>query len=199
MQAVVFLEWICRLCKSDTSNGSLSDFARELNKIEPHYFTTIPSRCRVPGGFDLPSIGDGAKDRLLLSMLFYLLRNGLSHVYQQINIPLLGGECGISLFGVQPGDTLNLVVKYRDRHHLSFATKDSEIWIFVHPGILFLDFKAAFENARLLHRNLTQERLRVSLPTEKILSVFPAKELASSLQKQATVWKMRATTVGRER
>jgi hypothetical protein len=153
MQTMVFLEWICRLCKSDGTGQALQDFSNELNSVEPHYFTQIPNRCRIPGGlpggFNLPSVGGLPSDQLLLSMLFDLLRNGLAHRYEQIIVPLIGGELGIALYGVEPNHWLQTVVQFRATHHLSYRLIQGDIIVNIHPAILFLDLKAAFKNARL--------------------------------------------------
>jgi hypothetical protein len=163
MQAMVLLEWICRLCKSDATGQALQDFSDALNNLEPRYFTQIPSPCRIPGcppgGFHLPSVGGVARNLLLLSMLFDLLRNGLAHRYEQIIVPLTAGDLGISLFGVEPGHWLQTVLAFRASHHLSFRLLGPDIIVSAHPGILFLDFKAAFENAHLAEaaRGLTPD------------------------------------------
>lgn len=166
MQAMVFLEWICRLCKSDPTGQAMQDFSRELHAVEPRYFTQIAGSCQLPPcpprGFHLPSVGGTPCERLLLSTLFDLLRNGLAHRYEQIVVTLINGELGVSLYGPEYEHLLRTVTRFRASHHLSYQTIDGNIIIRAHPGILFLDFKAAFENAKLAQpaRNLTSDRFQ---------------------------------------
>jgi hypothetical protein len=159
MHSMVFLEWICRLCKSDPTKRALQDFSNELNAIEPHYFTEIPNDCNTPGVFELPTIKRLSQKRLLLSALFDLLRNGLAHRYEEIIVPLMGGDLAIELLGAQHCHWLDTVVQFRSTRHLSYRLSQGDIFITVHPGILFLDFKAAFENAHLADsaRNLVAD------------------------------------------
>jgi hypothetical protein len=156
MNAMVFLEWTCRLCKSDPTGQALSDFSNELNAVEPRYFTQIPGQC-WNARFNLPSVGNLPGNTLLLSMIFDLLRNGLVHRYEQIIVPLQGGDLAIALLGAEPSQWLR-TISYR-ASHLSYLVSNADIVIRVHPGVLFLDLKEAFERANLAGaaRNLTPE------------------------------------------
>ena len=52
LQATILLELVSRLCKDDPE--SLSDFARELNKLNPRYFIRLPGEIRGPRDFSCP-------------------------------------------------------------------------------------------------------------------------------------------------
>jgi len=83
--AMNLLEYICRLCMSDSN--ALKGFSEELNKIKPKYFIHLPanlaqSRDRLDlgikrKGFTLPYKDEQDRDNLLLTLLFDLIGNGM--------------------------------------------------------------------------------------------------------------------------
>jgi hypothetical protein len=80
-QAMNLLEFVFRLCKNDLTQNALKDFSNELRKIEPKYFTQLPSPCTSNKDFVLFYMGN-TNGSLLLCALFDLIRNGLAHQYQ---------------------------------------------------------------------------------------------------------------------
>lgn len=114
--AMNLLEYICRLCMSDSN--ALRGFSEELNKIEPKYFIHLPvnlaqSRDRLDLGikrigFTLPYKDEQDRDKLLVTLLFDLIRNGIGHQYQQIVVDLNNGaNFFITLDGPSYKNTIN--------------------------------------------------------------------------------------------
>ena len=53
LQAMILLEWVCRLCSNDAN--ALQDFSKALQQIEPRYFTQLDDGVPPPGrDFSLP-------------------------------------------------------------------------------------------------------------------------------------------------
>src|SRR5262245_25177378 len=90
-QAMVLVEWACRLCASDTTGDALRKLSEELHARDERYFTQLPGACRTPADFELPHSSTVAHDRTLLSLLFDLIRHGGAHQYQQITAELKDG------------------------------------------------------------------------------------------------------------
>ena len=166
-QAITLLEFVARLCKSDSTGEALQGFSDELNKIEPKYFTQLPAPCASNKDFDLPFIGDNKENQLLWA-LFDLTRNGLAHQYQQILVELNKGKnFFITLTGAEYGQVLNVTAKpSRPDGHLSFhIDSDGDLGLSVRPDLLFLHFEYAINQSHLLNRNLTINHL--SRPIQK--------------------------------
>jgi hypothetical protein len=86
-QAMNLLEFAARLCTNDATGKTLTDFSNELFKIDPKYFTQLPSPCASNSNFVLPHIGDTTRNPLLWA-LFDLIRHGLADQYQQLSVNL---------------------------------------------------------------------------------------------------------------
>jgi hypothetical protein len=154
LQATILLEWVCRLCAND--RNSLLDFSKELQRIEPKYFTQLNDRVKDPG-FILPSVG-GDPLKYLLSALWDLIRNGNAHEYQDIFVTLIDGKhWSLGLQGVQHKCSLSVTSKQRSSlRHLSYSVEaDGDLTLDVHPAALFLDISAAARSSNLLGRGLT--------------------------------------------
>jgi len=106
-QSMNLLEFAATLCKSDSTGKALSDLSNHLHKIEPKYFTPLPSPCARSTGFILPHLGN-TTGNLLLWALFDLVRHGLAHQYQQLLVQLNRGKNFlITLTGADFGRNLN--------------------------------------------------------------------------------------------
>ena len=158
--AMAFLEFTCRLCKSDPTGVALPDFSHQLNLIESRYFNKIAGLNAPVRAFSFPYIGTQTND-FLICALFDLIRNGLAHQYQQILVHLQPDNWwGITLSGPAKGKTIAHITNYpRSRMtHLTLRTgTDGVTWLVISPARLFLDFKKAFDDARLIERPLTVE------------------------------------------
>ena len=166
VQAMNLLEFAGRLCKSDTSGKMLLSFSNELNKIESRYFAAMPFNMPYPIEFDLP-VQSNNKNNLLI-MLFDLIRNGVSHQYQQIIISLQNGKnfC-VSLSGADIGKSINLVKQSGSSIHLSHSIdSDGDLTLNIDPGILFLDFEAAIIKSEILNIGSIQYLVRPRKKTE---------------------------------
>lgn len=150
--ATILLEFIARLCLDNKT--ILHEYASELSKIEPKYFTRISGLSIKTKDFSLPSLNNNIGDELL-SMLFDLIRNGQAHQYQQISVELSNKKyLGISLTGAEHGFNLDYFKKQRLSDHLSFSKQSKNIWIKLHPGLFYLDLKKAVERSKLLQKGL---------------------------------------------
>jgi hypothetical protein len=154
LQATVLLEWVCRLCAK--APKALHDFAAELQKIEPKYFTELDDRCQQPT-FALPSIGpDPLKS--LLAAVWDLIRNGQAHQYQDLIVALTGGkQWALGIKGVKYGWPLSEVAaKKSSLQHLSYRIdSDGDLMLIIYPGAFFLDLCDAANNAHLFSHGLT--------------------------------------------
>jgi hypothetical protein len=157
LQAAVLLEWVCRLCASDLRGSAPDDFATELQKIEPKYFTELDGRYQAPREFTLPGVGSDPL-KSLLGAVWDLIRNGQAHQYQDIIVKLTDGKQWVlGIQGVQHGWPLSEVATRRALLlHLAYQVDlDGDLVVFVHPGAFFLDIRDATYNAYLLSRGLT--------------------------------------------
>ncbi len=157
LQTTILLEWVSRLCGSDKTGKAMSDFAAELQKIEPRYFTELDGSCPHPG-FEFP--GQPGKDPLksLLAAVWDLIRNGQAHHYQDSIVGLTCGRQWVFLIkGALHEMTLTEVdAKRSTLQHLDFSIHaDGDLILNIHPGVFFLDIRAAAENATLLSRGVT--------------------------------------------
>jgi hypothetical protein len=154
-QAMNLLEFGAMLCAGDSSGNALTDFSNQLHKIEPNYFTQLPSSCASTQGFILPHIGN-VTGNLLLWALFDLVRNGLAHQYQQILAQLSDGKYFlVTLTGADYGGYLSLANNPRPTNHLCIHVNSDSLSLFVYPQLLFLDFEGAINTSGLLNRNLS--------------------------------------------
>jgi hypothetical protein len=156
-----FLEFACRLCNSDTSGVAIQEFSMELDRIEPRYFSKIDG-LHIPSKISLPYIGASTNDTLICA-LFDLIRNGLAHQYQQTLVTSEYGTWGIQLSG--PGHTMtiehNRRLRRRTMYHLTTRLGREEImWLRISPARMYLDFKEAFDAAKLLEKGLTIDPLK---------------------------------------
>jgi hypothetical protein len=157
LQSTVLLEWLSRLCASDSR--ALSDFALELQKLEPKYFTELHAPClsRRDCGFAFPGVRpDPLKS--LLAAVWDLIRNGQAHHYHDIIVKLADGkQWALGIEGVTYGWPLSKVAGDRPSlQHLSYRIdSDEDLVLLIHPGALFLDIRDAARNSRLLNRGLT--------------------------------------------
>jgi hypothetical protein len=156
-QAMSLLEFASMLCANDNTQKDLDDFSNVLNKIEPKYFTRLPSPCTSTRDFVLPHLGNTSGDLLLWS-LFDLIRHGLAHQYQQILVNLRDDKnFFITLTGPEYGLFLNATTRSpRPSEHLGYyVNSDGDLGLMVYPDILFLDFEDAIVKSGLLNRGLT--------------------------------------------
>lgn len=151
-QAMNLLELAARLCDGDPTGSALTTLSTELEKIEPKYFTALPSPCPAPSDFTLPHDGNTIGSLLLWAM-FDLIRHGLAHQYQQIIVNLTDGKkFYIQLTGAGIGRSLSAVRRKRrpDAHLAYFVDSDGDVGLKVMPEILFIDFERAIKKAGLL-------------------------------------------------
>ncbi|MGE4164098.1 MAG: hypothetical protein AB7G23_20415 [Vicinamibacterales bacterium] len=159
LHAMILLEWAARLCAADGSGKALADFNKELEAIEPRYFTKLPGRCCKTKEFVLPH-RVSAEDELL-GMLFDLLRNGHGHQYQQMIAHLDGGgDLVLGVAKVVGGWRLADIEAADDRSgHLVLNRLGPDLRVQVRPDLLFLDVRRAISRARLTDRGLNFEHL----------------------------------------
>lgn len=174
LQSTVLLEWASRLCKEDPE--ALNDFANELNKLRPRYFTRLPGEVGAPKNFTLPHLGYPRAQ--LLTLIFDLIRNGQAHRYLQIAADFRdGGFFYITLGGAHHGHSL-LKLPDASTKHLDFMAVDPAIgFLFFEPGVFYWEIKSAIESAALLSRGLSLD------PSDFARSLpFTLSELKASLQ-----------------
>jgi hypothetical protein len=153
-QAMILLEFLCRLCSTDQTGKAIKEFSIELNKIQCKYFLELPQKSITYKDFTLPYIEECNNDSLL-SILFDLIRNGLTHQYQQIianlkdgkhfYIKLTGPKFGYSFINSRSQPNIHL-------DHVMDSNGDLELTVF--PNILFIDLKDAVGNSGILEKNL---------------------------------------------
>jgi hypothetical protein len=186
LQAGILLEWVGQLCKSDCKKKALGDFATELQKIEPKYFTPLDDKCLDhPQTFKLPGVGSADPRKSLLSAMWDLIRNGQAHQYQDLIVKLTDGkQWGLGLKGVKHGWPLSEVAAKRSSlQHLSYCIDaDGDLMLIVHPGVFFLDIRDAAKSARLLSRGLTVTHFPRGGPAAKFYQ-FDVKQLEVALQR----------------
>lgn len=157
--AMAFLEFTCRLSKSDAEGTSLPRFSKQLHAIDKRYFIRIPGLNVSTSEFELPFIGQAQTNDYLLSALFDLIRNGIAHQYQQILVGLKGGRnWGITLTGPKRGrylDTIQASPRSDSTHLTIKRDSNGDLWLTVNPARLFLDFRKAFDGAQLLKAELS--------------------------------------------
>lgn len=190
LQAVVLLEWVGQLCYSDSKQNALGDFATELHKIEPKYFTQLSRKCLDhPRAFKLPGVGCADPRKSLLGAMWDLIRNGQAHQYQDIIVKLTDGkQWSLGLQGVKYGWPLSEVAAKRSslQHLAYFIDSDGDLMLIVHPGIFFLDIRDAAERALLLSRGLTITHFHRGRPGTRAYQ-FDLKQLEIALQRGAHV------------
>lgn len=148
-QAMNLLEFVALLCKSDPIQKALLDFSNELNKIEPKYFTQLPSVCASNKDFILPHLGNACGD-ILLWTLFDQIRHGLAHQYQQIVVKL--NDRKNFYINLTEGAAFGRVLissgkRSRQINHLCYSDDvDMDLELLVYPDTLFLDFEEAMIN-----------------------------------------------------
>ena len=92
----------------------------------------------------------------LLWTLFYLIRHGLAHQYQQILVQLSDRtHFFITLTGADYRSYLGMATNPRPSNHLGFYINSVNLGLLVYPQLLFLDFKEAISRSGLLNRNLS--------------------------------------------
>jgi hypothetical protein len=154
-----FVEFACRLCGSDPTGKALEDFSQNLRSVDKRYFIVIPGlHVPHPRGFKLPYVDNQHTDDTLICALFDLVRNGLAHQYQQILVRLTDDQSwGITLTGPAFEKSLEFVKRSPrgNSNHLKVTRyKNGDVWMIVNSARVFLDFKLAFDEAKLLDRNL---------------------------------------------
>ncbi len=157
LQAAVLLEWVCRLCACDSTGQALLDFASELQKIEPKYFTELDDKCSAPSEFILPGVGIDPQ-KSLLGAVWDLIRNGQAHQYHDLIVKLTDGKQWVlGLQGVWYGWPLSKVATSRSSLlHLAYKIDlAGDLMLTINPGVLFLDMRDAVQSAHLLSRGLT--------------------------------------------
>lgn len=170
--AMVLLEFAARLCFTDSSGRALSDLSQALFRVELKYSTRLPSPCADFQEFDLPY--NSSKGDELLWALFDLVRNGQAHQYQQILVDLMDGvDWQISLTGAEIGRHLQLVSRSpRPVTHLGYSRdQQGDLWLTIHPDVLFLDLRDAIAQSGLLGKRLAFTHLtrpRVKAPQQKM-------------------------------
>jgi hypothetical protein len=168
-QAMILLEWVCRLCAGDATGNALADFSRCLHDIRPAYFIGLPTR-----------IGGNASDVLLptppptqlrvdetplLWLLFDVVRNGLIHQYQQILSELPDGKVYVSVTGPTtahdngPALTIDVSRRGGPGRHLKYIEHSSSVGIVLRPDWCYFDFTNAVKRAKLLERLLIPKGL----------------------------------------
>jgi hypothetical protein len=181
-QAMSLLEFAAKLCTNDTSGIALKSLSSQLLSIEPKYFTKLPGPCAVSKEFTLPHDGDTSR-KLLLWVLFDLIRSGLAHQYQQILVKLNDAkDFYIKLTGNKAGlDLVTVQSRPRPIDHLAYSFDvDDDIELTVKPDILFIDFDNAINKSGLLKMGLSFPAM--SKPTTKSVNYnFDITSLENSL------------------
>jgi hypothetical protein len=182
-QAMNLLEFAARLYNDDRTGKVHGIFSAELNKIEPRYFTLLPSSCVGKNNeFILPHMGD-TSGKTLLWVLFDLIRNGLAHQYQQIIVNLTDKKrFYVSLaIGAEHARYLNITAGSRPVDHLGYNYDNScDLKLKVYPDTMYLDFKEAIHNSNLLEQGLSIKYL--SRPRgPKPYYIFDTKSLEKNL------------------
>jgi hypothetical protein len=101
--------------------------------------------------FKLPNVQTPLPNGMtpLLWMLFDLVRNGLAHQYQQI-ILHLDQRVYIGLGGPTYRETINKTREHGPQNHLATVEEVNGLGIVVKPGVMYLDFKDAVVQAKLV-------------------------------------------------
>lgn len=153
-QAMNLVEFVALFCRNDKKIHC--DFSETLFKIEPKYFTLLPSPCARTRDFLLPHKGDKS-GRILLWALFDIIRHGLAHQYQQTLVDLCDQKhFYISLGrGADYGRCLTVASQSRSSNHLGYKIdQDGDLGLKLYPDILFLDIKNAFQELALFEHDI---------------------------------------------
>jgi hypothetical protein len=98
-----------------------------------------------------------------VSVLYDLIRNGHAHRYEQQSVRMSDKRWfSIALSGVDQEHRLggDWAPGSGNADHLTFQeTDDDDIWLWVLPDYLFLDFECAAQRARVFDRGLMAEPL----------------------------------------
>lgn len=177
-QAMSLLEFVARLCFTDSSGNALVNFSQALFQIDHKYFTRLPGVCADFEDLDLPY--NNSKGNELLWALFDLIRNGQAHQYQQIFVDLTDGvDWQVSLTGADAGRHLqNVSASPRPSEHLGYQRdQQKDLWVVILPEVLFLDLKKAIAISGLFGKgltftNLTRPRAKVASKNNRLRGPF---------------------------
>jgi len=90
-QAIVLLEWICRLL--NTRRDLFDEFSKALYDLDSRYFVVLGKmKITISSEFKLPSLADGKQGTTLLDIIYGQIRNGHSHIYHQNMFQLADGK-----------------------------------------------------------------------------------------------------------
>ena len=183
-EAVGLLELASRVCAGDASGQALADFAAELERVKPRYFTLLPAPAPGTREFALPSaVSKGLPTNQLISAIFDLIRNGQAHQRQQIMVETTDNKTfGISLTGAGYGRALaDRTLGGRPSEHLSLLVdEEGNVFLVVCPEILFLDLHTAITASGIFHRGLKFEYLNRPRPGSNQYS-FSASDVHQAL------------------
>ncbi|HSI20855.1 MAG TPA: hypothetical protein VLA04_04130 [Verrucomicrobiae bacterium] len=148
LQAMILLEWIMRLCSTDTN--ARDRFLGELNKIDSRYFTRLPAP-----GKEIDRELNPPRDHEwhLIWSIFDVIRNGQAHQYEQIIVTLPQKKSfAFSLAGgAELGSSLSQIPTKIDRKkYLGYRVESGHGWIYLHAGLLFLDIESAILSSNIL-------------------------------------------------
>lgn len=151
------LEFASRLCAADPKAQAVGDLSRELERLEPRYFATLPGKVPLAGrnnNWQLPHAEAPDPERQLLAALFLLVRHGQAHQGQQTMGTLSDGATfGVSIDGVHDKSIDAIRASgVRTPHMELVSSTPPDIWIYLRPEWLYLDIRRAVEASRLLDR-----------------------------------------------
>lgn len=185
-QAMILLEWACRLCAGDASGTPLQALSRALDAAQPAYFTPLPTtiKAQAAGRVNLPIPPQQMRPghSPLLWLLFDLVRNGLAHQYQQIVLHLSDGAVYIRLGGPTFEHTIEHARTHARQDHLSFERTDETVGLIIRPEQLFFDFQNAIDGSGILSMNLQPRVLKRPDPYGQYLGLTGA-NLQTALNK----------------
>jgi hypothetical protein len=163
-QAMILLEWACRLCAGDPTSAALGTFSHCIETVRPHYFTPLPTKIKgtAAGGVRLPRPTRPMQPGHcpVLWLLFDLVRNGLAHQYQQIVLRPPDAPVYVSLAGPEFGHSIEQTRRRGPVRHLWHESKARALGLMVCPEWLYLDFKTAIDESNVLSLGLQPRSLK---------------------------------------
>ncbi|HEY1339422.1 MAG TPA: hypothetical protein VGF59_18040 [Bryobacteraceae bacterium] len=167
LMAGVLLELCCRIAGSNPHH--YAQFSERLGQQEPRYYSEVPFVTELPKRFKLPAGPKVPANRQLLPVIFDLLRHGQAHQYQQMVARLADAKVfGIQLTGAErrqesPSyESLMRPPRARPADHLAIdcTVAPGNVWLRVHPEVLFKDIELAARMSSLLSGVLQLDYLR---------------------------------------
>ncbi len=177
---MILLEFVSRLCSTDSSGEALKKFSEKLHYKDNRYFTKLPGICCKTQDFTLPYIHSQGDE--LIWAIWDLIRNGQSHQYLQMLANLTDKTYfSITLTGAEFNCFLNPKNTLSHPNHLSFSNNNNLLTLTLFPDILFSHIKQAVIESKILEYGLIFKHLGRPSITKNTYYNFTSNSLKNAL------------------